>query len=387
VTIIRTIGLAAIAALALTAWLGAGSATAAETTLCKSAADVPLCSAANRYAAGTTFQATTEEAIISTSLVSVECKSSMEGKTNTQSGNPLGITITSWSLDSCTTVGGTDCVVENNNAKAPYAGSVTWTSSDDGDLSVKSAGSGAPSWLLECGAFMHCTFSSQPTLSMNGGNPGEIVASSEPMSTEGGFFCPSKVEGLSAVYSVKSPQPMYVTKAVEEAANWRLCAEPWSSFCPTASSYPAGTTITAANSGNLVIETNVVTITCKEASIKATTQALGAKPLPIQLSAYSLNGCSTLGGSCETQTAISSPGYIVKESSWYLNTGAVSLTFECGLFSCTYVSSGIFHQLIGGNPATLNVSSTINPGSKYCPKTSTLKAKFTVTAPTPLYPV
>jgi hypothetical protein len=392
VKIVRITGLAAIAALALTAWLGAGSAVAAETTLCKSATNVPFCSVTDRYPASTTFQATASKVTINTSNVSFACASSIEGKTNTQSGKPLGINITSWSLSSCATLGGTKCSVEGNNANAPYAGSVTWTSGDDGDLTVKSGGSGAPSWLIECSIFMHCTLAFEPTLGMNGGNPGEIVAASEPMSTQGGFACPTKVEGFSGVYSVKSPTPAYVTQAVQEATHFRLCKnKPAGSSCPTNESYPAGTTITAVNSGNLTIETSSLNFACKEASISATTEALGAEPLPIKLNAYSLAGCTmgfSGGSNCTTETTLSSPSSIgLSGGVWFLQTGKIAFKFECGAsFTCTFESTNLMHKLTGGNPATLNVEQLINPGSENCPG-GTLKANFTVTAPKPLYPV
>jgi hypothetical protein len=141
VRIAKIIGLVSTVALTLTALVGVGSASAAETALCKSSTSVPYCNSGDLYPGNTALNATSTEVTIPTNLVNVKCKSSnLEGETKAQTGDPLAISVASWSLASCTTYGGSKCSATAQGG--PYDGSLAWTSGDDGDLTVRGAGLG-----------------------------------------------------------------------------------------------------------------------------------------------------------------------------------------------------------------------------------------------------
>jgi len=84
---IKVCGLAVFAAMALTAWLGVGSASAA--TMCK--VNQTPCPEASRWPSGTKFVAESTEVVIGGSL-SVQCKVKVEFTLDATSGNPLTAT-------------------------------------------------------------------------------------------------------------------------------------------------------------------------------------------------------------------------------------------------------------------------------------------------------
>jgi hypothetical protein len=212
---LKMLGLAAVAAMALTALVGVGSAAAAGTTLCKTA-ETP-CKAENHYGIGTAISGESSNATLTSSLGNVVCsKSTVGGKTTTTGSNKTNVegTIDSLTFTSCTLTtppflgGGThSCTVSSINT--PYKAVVADLGATKGSMTV----TGTPGAKVDCGAsVLRCQFtSSSVTLDVNSGNPATVVADKEPLIRtvyEGGI-CPSE-SAWDATYTVTAPKPLYI---------------------------------------------------------------------------------------------------------------------------------------------------------------------------------
>lgn len=382
----RLIGLAAVAALAMTMLAGVGSASAAKTALCESAADSPYCASEDRYAGGTALEASAGDATISTNVGSIECSgSSLEGETGASSGEPLPVEVAAWTLSDCK-LGGTTCTVTSEGSS--YSASLSWTGSDDGTLAVGAGGEGAPRWGIKCGWLVNCTFSFEPDLEASGGSPAALAAGAEPMSREGGI-CP-KTAAFSAGYAVSSPQPAHV--ATTQPPGTVLC-EADQYPCAGANIYPEGTEI-EAESSEAVIVTNISNITCDEAAIAGETTSAGGEPeaaLPLELTTASLSSCVWAGiGSCAaTATGAPYSGSLasIGEGAGSFLAADVGWQLKCGFFAqCTFTAPELSGELSGGDPAELSLKEvSLETKGSTCPSTATLSADYTVTEPQPVY--
>jgi len=198
-------GLAATAAIAAMALLGAGSASA--TVLCKenksscgSAYPVPTNISAS-LVAGTTAK-------LVSSLGTVECTVSTSSGQTTTAGTPLLGLIETLTFSSCK-LGKTACTVTTENL--PYAASISASGSGNGSMTVSSDGSGEPRAFVKCGSAIECIFGqTAATLTAVGGNPAVLKAEAIELKIKKneGFICPS-VAKWTAEYAV-SPAPMFV---------------------------------------------------------------------------------------------------------------------------------------------------------------------------------
>jgi hypothetical protein len=206
---LKMLGLAAVAALALTAVLGAGSASAA-TFLCKTNANP----CPEHYPTGTAFSGSLEPGLHSTLITNlghVTCKkSAVSGKTTTTEGHGE---ITSLTYTECTDPFGNPCTVKAVNL--PYTVDITTTTAgvvnSNGLMTVtpKAGGTGNPGAIVECGSFMNCKFTSSALkLHVTGGAPATLFANKVPLNREGGF-CPSE-SFWDASYNITAPSPLYV---------------------------------------------------------------------------------------------------------------------------------------------------------------------------------
>jgi len=209
---IKTLGLAAVAVLALSALVGVASASAANTTLCNTNSNP--CAAANQYAANTTFNAnlkTGTNAVLTTSggfqNPTVTCTNSPVALKNTAvTGNPLPGSLTALAFNdggtpaaACTSVNPTDtCTVTVNNL--PYSGSVNFGGTPgNGTLTVNN-----PNVTVACSGLPTCTYSAASvTGSVTGGSPAELVFNAVTLSVSGGFGCPTSAH-WSATYDLVS---------------------------------------------------------------------------------------------------------------------------------------------------------------------------------------
>jgi len=196
---IKMLALAAVAALGLLAVAGAATASASAT----------LCSTNTTPCTGTIYKKSTK---ISSSLkagtvatltasTTVTCKkSTVGGVTTTDTGHGE---INAFTFSECHTTSGQACTVKAVNLN--YTATATTGALDITPL----AGKGNPGALVECGAFINCTFTvNSITLSVIGGSPATIVAKDEKLNGSG-FLCPSEAK-WDAEYTVSSPNPLFL---------------------------------------------------------------------------------------------------------------------------------------------------------------------------------
>lgn len=200
---VKMLGLAAAAALAAMALLGAGSASA--TTLCS--ANEEEC--ASPLASGTVIKAESADVVFVTNLQNITCSGSkLEGKTTAASGEPLTAQITGLTLTGCKTASGASCT--HTTLSLPWAAAFEATGGGNGALTLSSGGSGNPGWTYVCGLVMNCTVSTpEATLSVEGGEPATLRAEEVELESSGGN-CPAG-QRVSATYTVTSPNPLFVS--------------------------------------------------------------------------------------------------------------------------------------------------------------------------------
>jgi len=208
---LKVLGLAAVAAMALMAIVGAGTASASE--LCST--NTAPCTG-TKYGQDTTISAQLKSgtvAFLTNSISNVACKKSTVLITTTNAGttgepvkgqapSPNGLT-----FSECSTASGTACTVTVQNLA--YNGTLTATTKGNGTLTVQSGGSGDPGATVVCGFLINCTFSTaSATLSFTGGSPAVAAANGISLSRSGGF-CPS-TSTWDAEYEVTSPKPLFI---------------------------------------------------------------------------------------------------------------------------------------------------------------------------------
>jgi hypothetical protein len=165
-------GLAAIAAVAAMAFIGASSASA--TVLCKTAT-VPC---PEKYEAGTIIEGTATNATLTSNLATVVCGHSVtKTKVENAGGAAATVTgsITTLSFTSCATTTGVPCTVTVE--KLPFKAEVHWTVGANGTLTAESGGTGSPRASVVCAGLISCTFEKALyTLPVDGGNPASVTA-------------------------------------------------------------------------------------------------------------------------------------------------------------------------------------------------------------------
>jgi hypothetical protein len=192
---IENLALAAIAAAAIMAILGAGTASA--TQLCTDSGGV--CTEYSGNVTGTSTNAT-----LATNLVNVECEDSHATvNASSSTGEPILGEVTALSFTGCHTEGPfpTQCSVTVKNA--PYSASLERTTLTITDP----AGAGTK---VVCGTLLSCEFlTTKATLSITNGNPTTARAEKVELSHEAGAIC-STTATWSATYSVVSPTGLTV---------------------------------------------------------------------------------------------------------------------------------------------------------------------------------
>jgi len=208
---LKMLGLAAVAAMALMAMVGAGTASATE--LCST--NTSPCTG-TKYLSGTTISAQLKAgtgAVLTNSISNVTCKKSTVDITTTSSGGS-GVAVTGTApkttgltFSECTNSFGETCTAEV--VDLPYSGSVTATGKGNGSMTVQADGSGNPGAKVVCGSLINCTFkTASATLTVTGGNPAIAAANAIELTREGGF-CPTTSK-WDAEYEVTAPKPLFV---------------------------------------------------------------------------------------------------------------------------------------------------------------------------------
>lgn len=216
--LIKMAGLAAIAALAMMAFVGAGSASA--TALCKTPAEEEegktICFEEERYPAGTIIEGKSSEVRFgSATHVHMKCtESRFRGKTQATEATSIPVQFESWSFGGCTAPPGYTCTL--TVSEPGPSGGIEWTGSNSGTLGETPF----PSVTMVCGQFYKCAISDQSPvvfeLNSTGpaGEPSTLVATEQPLVfTPVQGSCPFFGEStkLTATYEITAPKPLYVT--------------------------------------------------------------------------------------------------------------------------------------------------------------------------------
>lgn len=206
---LKMLGVAAVAAMGLMAFIGAGTASATE--LCST--NTSPCTG-TKYLSGTSVSAQLKSgtsAVLTSSITTVTCKkSTVTGKTTSSGGKGVAVSgeITGLTFTECTTTNGTACTV--NSVNKNYSASIVATGGGNGTLTVKKGtGAGNPGASVQCGFLINCTFTAaEPALSVTGGNPAIAKANAIPLERSGGI-CPSEAK-WDAEYEVTAPKPLFI---------------------------------------------------------------------------------------------------------------------------------------------------------------------------------
>ncbi|HET7455474.1 MAG TPA: hypothetical protein VFJ76_08140 [Solirubrobacterales bacterium] len=193
---LKILGLALVAAAALTALFGAGSAAA--TKLCTSAA------CTTDYAAGTEIESSLSSSTIfetTGGTVLETCTGGeMNGKTSATSGEPLRELITTFTWTGCTK---TKDTIASGELKIRASGSA------DGNGTLTGAGS---SWTTNGIFGTSCVYGTGTATTLgtlNGGNPATISINTLVPRTVENALCPKEIR-WTATYQFTSPTPLFV---------------------------------------------------------------------------------------------------------------------------------------------------------------------------------
>jgi hypothetical protein len=201
---LKIIGLAVVAASALMALMGASSAFAGTTSLCKVSTEP--CPAGSQYPAGTKLKGSTpagEPALLTTSkaIGTVECASTVEGETSEETAVGLKGKVTALTWANCV-LNGKACTVESVNLKngvgtaTPYAARLTTEATagaGNGGLYVTASTTGNPGAKVVCGEVINCTYTTaEAKLSAFGGAALTAFAKATEVALTGtGGKCPA----------------------------------------------------------------------------------------------------------------------------------------------------------------------------------------------------
>jgi hypothetical protein len=199
--LIKMLGLAVIAALAAMALIGAPSASAESTALCK--AHESPCAEKNTFPAGTTILLSFLEGILETELGNVECEGAhAQGKTVNKLGSPLEIKIESASTEGCGT-----CSVTISTLGTLL---LLKTASNLAEVTVHGVLAKA-----SCAGILNCNYVSElvklHASGLNAGTPAMLNVSKLEVKSEGGILCPAKATKTALVNMTANGENFYIS--------------------------------------------------------------------------------------------------------------------------------------------------------------------------------
>jgi hypothetical protein len=221
----KMLGLAVMAALALTAFVGAGTASATRLCSVAGTGTPTVCSpATNVKPSGTVISAakkTGTNVVLTTSGGAVNptltCTASTVSLTTTSAGGGAGVNVTgnltTLTFTGCTSTSPSGCSSSATVSGLPTAGFAAWTSGNNGDLTAN-----APTVRFTCPIFgfpVNCSFGGTGSVTgqVTGGTPAEVKFTNQAIAaTGGGFGCPASAV-WNATYTVSSPAALYVTNS------------------------------------------------------------------------------------------------------------------------------------------------------------------------------
>jgi hypothetical protein len=371
------------AAVAITATVVIGVASASATVLCKE--NLTTCSAGAIYPSGTGVEAKFKGAAITfKGTLSVSCTgSTIGGKTTAERGAPLPVEISSWSFSGCT---GCETVSAKNLSNT---GQINRTTGGNGTVTLASGGKGSPGIeMTGCAFGISCVWAA-PTMSLTGGSPAKLAALVELERIEGSKLCGSKIL-LTAEYEITSPKPVYVAAAagLGESVFCKVQAD----VCPSPSSrYSSGTVVESISSHpqiwagpfNLPYE-------CESMSLAFKTTAESGNPLPGEIT--SLGTSSPCGGGGCTAAKFATGNKSSFEATGSGNgTIKTSMSVEftgCSFgTTCVYGTESASMPFTGGKNAQFSIAANLPriAGSAQCSAEMKVQATFNVSSPTSLW--
>jgi hypothetical protein len=255
------------------------------------------CTEKGVLASGTTIAAKLKTATIGrivTSSGTIECEEAkIEGKTTAKEDVPLPITVSAFSLASCS-LGETSCTTKSINL--PYEGELFAGSSGNGTLYVNSKGNeeeANPSIEAVCGSTIKCTLSTpELRFALAEGKP-TTLSTKESKLTGTGLICP-KEASLTAEYQLTAPNEGVVA-AAKGSADTKLCKN---TTDPCTEPYAAGQVVENATAVQSTIRLYTRgsidrTITCPSSKVVASSEVEGSTPLKMKLTTLSFVNCTT----------------------------------------------------------------------------------------------
>lgn len=380
------LGTALVAALAATALVGAGSASA--TALC--VAEQEVCQRVNTYPAGTSIAATTTKSEFKTSLATITCtESTVSGKVTEEDGSPMKGQITSATFAKCS-AGILNCSMTMLNL--PYGASVEWSSEDDGTAVIEEGEKGQITATVVCAPFINCTYATGAVeLSAEGGATGKLIATEEALTKVAGS-CPVEAT-WTATYDVTAPKPVHVASGVAGA---RLCKSIPENVGGTLKC-KAGQGFSGAVSGKLEAGKQATftstkgksgTVSCSEAPLSGAFSEKAVATEPLSITFKSGGDCtSTLSGNPTVTVEMLPQPYDAagfeysgpttpQSVLWFTRAAGgpePTLKFTSGVEECFYELTGTSLPVangVGEGPTTALVGLTwqLAVGDAFCPE-------------------
>lgn len=211
---LKGLGLMLIAAAALTATIGAGTASATPTALCKAPttpAGLPICEGNHLYPAGTNIHAILEAGTrlnIATPLGLVECKTAtLNAITEQQTEKPLGAFVNALTFGECEDAGEPVDVttVKNGTLDIEIIDLPVWT--HNGTLTL----TGTEIKVLWTFSGAECFYDPAHTGILTGGPMATIDWFGTLTRTKGNLLCPEGNANWNGAFTVTSPEPLWVS--------------------------------------------------------------------------------------------------------------------------------------------------------------------------------
>lgn len=389
--LMKRVGLVAFLTLSVLVAAAVGSATAAETTLCKTGTDTPYCKTAAQYSPGTLIQTSSTNLVISNALVSVSCESSLfEAETNSQTGEPLPMTLVSLEFEGCEGSNGAECTVEGKTPN-PENVSLERTTSWNGTLTFKEASARI---FAKCGPYINCEWAA-PAMDVHSSDA-DLTFHNGTMTKLSGSLCPSQANIASGSYLITSPTNLFVARPGSPPPVTTSMCKGFELYCEPGNLYAKGTEL-KGTSTDFTINTPEKygggTFTCANTSLVAKSEAEYAEPLPVSTTEFLPSECKFSGipNSCETKANGGYSGAVSRynaDGRW--SGGKASWIVTCGSFLyCTFTTKpSPIVAIEHGNPGAIRftgVSLEVS-GNLICPESASLSATFPLSGPSgPLY--
>lgn len=211
---LKILGLMAVAAAALMATVGAGTASATPTALCKAPttpAGLPICEGFHLYPAGTNVHAVLEPGTklnIATPAGVVECRqATLDVLTEQQTEKPLGAIVNALTFGECEDEGEPVDVttVKNGTLDIEIIDLPVWT--HNGTLTL----TGTEIRVLWTFTGAECFYDPGHTGVLTGGPMATIDWSGILTWTKGNLLCPPGNANWNGAFTVTSPEPLWVS--------------------------------------------------------------------------------------------------------------------------------------------------------------------------------